>query len=176
MKKFFGKLPVMITFVALAVVFAVVYVGMLVRPVAIGMTYKGEMTVVGHKAEATIKVKSGSKVDVKFVADGEKEEYKNVRYVENDGKIYVLMEFVGEEMTDEAYKAKKEEILKNWATYETAGALWEVNAFGIEATSDIASLDLGCPGSVVFAIVGGVLELVLLAGAGLAVFYTVKKK
>ena len=42
MKKFFGKLPVMITFIVLAVIMTVAYIGLLVRPVAIGFTYKGE--------------------------------------------------------------------------------------------------------------------------------------
>ena len=43
MKKFLGKLPVMLTFVVVAVLVLGVYIGLLARPVATGMTYSYTM-------------------------------------------------------------------------------------------------------------------------------------
>lgn len=168
MKKFFGKKPVLITFIALAVIFAVVYIGMLVRPIAIGMTYKGE----AHGAEVTVKVLSSKKI--KMTIKGEtttttEEGY----YFEKDGYIV----FLGSDNDDE-YKTDKKEILDNWEVTKgliDSGARSggkDCNAFGVKVFGE----DFKCTGSVVFAIIGGVLELVLLAGAGLSVFYAVKKK
>ena len=177
MRKFFGKLPVMITFVALAVIFAVVYIGMLVRPVAIGMTYKGEMDLgFGGKMEMVVKVTSGSKVDVKVKMSGTSMELEDVRYIENDRQLLILLDVddgTPLQMTDKEYKEAKEEIIKNWDDVKKSDMMvMDINAFemGDETQS------LSCTGSVVFAIIGGVIELVLLAGAGLAVFYTIKKK
>lgn len=171
MKKFFGKLPVMITFVALAVIFAVVYIGMLVRPVAIGMTYKGEVTRYGQTAEISVKVKSGKKLEMTTEVAGEKDVEKGY-YLEKDGFIVFM-----DAQNDAEYEAEKKEILDNWDTAKAMiestglGGI-ECNAFGVKVMGE----EFSCTGSVVFAIIGGVIELVLLAGAGLAVFYTIKKK
>ena len=168
MKKFFGKLPVMITFVALAVVFAVVYVGMLVRPVAIGMTYTGEVA----GMEVSVKVKSGKKMEITMKGEGMPTVTDEDYYLEKDGYIVFL-----EAENDDQYKDEKKNILDNWETVKpllenSPEAGKDCNAFGVKVMGE----DFKCTGSVVFAIIGGVLELVLLAGAGLAVFYTVKKK
>lgn len=175
MKKFFGKLPVMITFVALAVIFAAVYIGMLVRPVAIGMTYKGEMDLgYGGKMEMVVKVTSSSKVDVKVKVSGTSMEMEDVRYIEHDRQLLILLDDGGEplQMTDKEYKDAKEEIIKNWDEVKKSDMMiMDINAFSMG--DEEQSLD--CTGSVVFAIVGGIVELILLAGAGLAVFYKVKK-
>ena len=172
MKKFFGKLPVMITFVALAVIFAAVYIGMLVRPVAIGMTYKGEVTMYGQTAEISVKVKSGKKLEMTTEVAGTTITNEGY-YLEKDGYIVFL-----DAQNDEDYKAEKKEILDNWdeckaildaGMSEMGGT--DCNAFGVKVMGE----DFKCTGSVVFAIVGGIVELILLAGAGLAVFYKVKK-
>lgn len=170
MKKFFGKLPVMITFVALAVVMAVVYIGMLVRPVAIGMTYKGEVSRYGETAEISVKVKSGKKLEMTTKVDGSTLTDEGY-YFEKEGYIVFM-----EASNNDEYKAEKEELIKNWeitkSMIKTTGMGGiDCNAFGVEVMGE----DFTCIGSIVFAIVGGIIELVLLAGAGLAIFYKVKK-
>ena len=170
MKKFFGKLPVMITFIALAVIMTVAYIGLLVRPVAIGMTYKGEVTMRGETAEISVKVKSSKKLEMITKVDGTTTTREGY-YLEKDGFI-VFMDADNET----EYKDEKKEILDNW---EEAKDMIETtkmggincNAFSVEVMGE----EFKCTGSVVFAIVGGIVELVLLAGAGLAIFYKVKK-
>ena len=172
MKKFLGKKPVMITFVALAIVMLVVYIGMLVRPVAIGFTYEGEMAIGSQKMEMAIHVTTGSKADVTVKVGGATVELEDVRYIEHKGKIYILMEDNDDPqtMSDADYKKVKKDIIKNWDSIEEA--LPEVNAF--KMGNEEMSFD--CAGSVVFAIVGGILTLAVIAGATLSVLYTVKKK
>jgi len=166
MKKFFGKKPVMITFIALAVVMLVVYIGMLVRPVAVGFTYKGEVeSYSGKKVETSIKIKNGS--EFVMTQEGEDESIKG-RYIVKGREILILPL----EMTDKDFEETKEEALKNWKDAKSSGMVFNASAFKTELDGE----DFICAGSIVFAAVGGVLELVLLAGAGLAVFYAVKKK
>jgi len=168
MKKFFGKKPVLITFIALAVIFAVVYIGMLVRPVAIGMTYKGEVS----GMEVSVKIKSGKKMEITMKGEGMPTITEEGYYLEKDGYVVFM-----NAQNDEDYKTEKKDILNNWEARKAEIKLTgeggkDCNAFGLEAMGG----DFKCTGSVVFAIIGGVLELVLLAGAGLSVFYAVKKK
>lgn len=172
MKKFFGKKPVLITFIALAVIFAVVYIGMLVRPVAIGMTYKGTITNpenITETVNVSVKFKSGKKAEMKI--EGEKET-NTIYYFEKDG--YVV--FLPTVEKDEDYKDAKEAALENWETTKTYVKLGMGGEDCTAFSAKVNGAELKCTGSVVFAIIGGVLELVLLAGAGLSVFYAVKKK
>lgn len=171
MKKFLGKKPVMITFVALAIVMLVVYIGLLVRPVAVGFTYKGEITNPmdpTQKMEVSVKFKSSKKAEMAVKGESETD---TVYYFEKDG--YVVFLPIDKE---EDYKTAKEECLKDWEATKVAV---EAGMGGTDCSAFSAKVmgaDLKCTGSVVFAIVGGVVELVLLAAAGLSVFYVVKKK
>ena len=171
MKKFFGKLPVMITFIALAVICAVGYIGMLVRPVAIGMTYKGEITNpmnATEKLEVSVKFKSGKKAEMKI--EGE-EEINTIYYFVKDG--YVV--FLPTVEKDEDYKDAKEDALKDWEATKAAVKLGMGGEDCTAFSAKVMGAELKCTGSVVFAVIGGVIELVLLAGAGLSIFYKVKK-
>jgi len=157
MKKFLGKLPVMITFVALAVIMLVAYIGLLVRPVAVGMTYKGE--VLGR--EVSIKVKNSSELVMEV--DGKKTEG---RYIVKDREIAILPF----EMTDKEFKEIKKEALKDWD--DASDLVYEVNAFTVEYADE----DFTCVGSIVFAAVGGVVLVALLTFGTLSVLYFVKGK
>lgn len=177
MKKFLGKKVTMISFVVVAVVLAVFYIGMLVRPVAIGFTYKGEIAYgLNDTMDMTVKVNSGSEVDVTLkYPDQSKDELENVRYVEHDGEIYLLMDYFTmqpEKLTDKQYKERKKEILRNWDTYEEAA--FDINAFEIEMDDDEDTLT--CVGSIVFAVIGGVVLTALGTLGALSVYYYVKDK
>ncbi len=65
MKKFLSKLPVMITFVVLAVLVLALNIGMLARPVSYGMTYKSKITENGKTVEASYKFKNSKVVETK---------------------------------------------------------------------------------------------------------------
>ncbi len=159
MKKFLRKKPVMITFIALAVVMLVVYIGMLVRPVAIGMTYKGKI----EGIEASIKVRNGSEVTVEM--DGQEMEG---RYVVKGREVYF---HVGD-MTDKEFKELKENVLENWEQGKKYGLIHDVNAF----VAEFGDENLTCAGSIVFAAVGGVVTVALVTFATLSLVYFIKKK
>lgn len=162
MKKFLGKLPVLITFVALAVVMLVAYIGLLVRPVAVGFTYKGEI----DKEVVSIKIKNGSE----FVMTGEDSDEKiEGRYVVKGREIAIIPY----KMSDKEFKDAKEEVLDNWKDYkETMNLVYEANAFKTDAFGE----EFTCTGSIVFAIVGGVVLVALLTFGTLSVLYFVKGK
>lgn len=98
MKKFLRKKPVMITFVALAIVFIAVYIGMLVRPVSYGFNYvyNTSYTMLGKKVESTTKINLLSdKVARKTVIDEKEGEDTEtiVRdyWIYRDGeKVYII--------------------------------------------------------------------------------------
>lgn len=159
MKKFLRKTPVMITFIALAVVMLVVYIGMLVRPVAIGMTYKGKI----EGVETSVKVKNGSEVVIK-VDDTEMEG----RYVVKGREVY----FQAGDMSDKEYKELKEDVLENWEEAKEYGLISDTNAFAVEFGDE----NLTCAGSIVFAAVGGVVTVALVTFATLSLVYFIKKK
>ena len=161
MKKFFGKKPVMITFVALAVVMLVVYIGMLARPVAVGFSYSEK------EDGITTTYKFGLKKVEGTMSDGKNKTTMDTYYYCQDN--IVVFDYFGVVQNDKDYKEWKKDVRENWDTYKEMGM--EINAFKM-GDKDEAT----CAGSIVFAVVGGIVELVLLAGAGLAVFYAVKKK
>lgn len=171
MKKFLGKKPVMITFLALAVVMLVVYIGMLVRPVAIGMTYKGEVTMYGQKAEISVKVTSGKKLEMTTKVDGDSMTEKGY-YFEKDGYIVFM-----DADNDEEYKAEKKELLNNWEDTKamikaTGMGGIDCNAFGVEVMGE----DFTCVGSIVFAVVGGIVTAAVITFATLSTIVVLKKK
>ena len=155
MKKFLGKLPVMITFVTLAVVMAVAYIAMLVRPVAVGFTYTGKV----QDVEVSVKIKNSS--EMIMTIDGEETEG---RYIVKDREIAILPY----KMTDKKFEELKEEALENWE--EGADFVEEVSAFKVNYLGE----DFTCVGSIVFAAVGGVVLVALLTFGTLSVLYYVK--
>ena len=191
MKKFFGKLPVMITFVALAVVMAAAYIGLLVRPAAIGFAYKGEADFfeTGKKQEVSMTFKN-NKV-ARTTIQGEEDKvvvdvwvYRDGNYVIQGGikeiieaddatKAFLELGKMSEDDYKEMVKLIEEMKKEEPKAYEEAlKDEIKINAFKMTIDKD----EFTCTGSIVFAIVGGIVELVLLAGAGLSVFYFIKKK
>lgn len=167
MKKFLGKKPVWITFLAVAVVLLVVYIGMLVRPVAIGFTYKGKVDLgLGDKTEVSIKVKNGSEVVLNSEMTGE----MKVRYVVKGREIAVLS-MMGE-ISDEEFKEVKKEVLDDWDTAKAMGIVYDTNAFNVNMDGE----NLVCAGSIIFAVVGGIVTAAVITFATLSTIVVVKKK
>ena len=119
--------------------------------------------------EFEIKFKSSKKMEVTVSSGGVTETHDSY-YFEKDGYVIILSA-----ANEENYEEVKESAMKDWETtkamVEYGFGLKNCNAFSVE----YFGVEFKCSGSVIFAIVGGIVELILLAGAGLAVFYKVKK-
>ena len=158
MKKFLSKKPVMITFIVLAVLFLAVYIGLLVRPISVGMSYT-------HKTDdgkVTLQIKSSKKLIQK---DGDNE--IGYWYTVIDGKMYPIG--LTSIMTEEAYNSavktlKENEMLRNSTT--------KVNTFVIIDGED----SFVCAGAIVFAVIGGLAELGLISFAVLSIANQKKRK
>ena len=178
MKKFLSKLPVMITFVALSVVLLGVYIYMLARPVSYGMAYKySKKTDADNYYTTSIVVQNNKKakltatgkelgIDMKetmtywIVTKGDK--FAVVGVLETDIPLVPTMT---EEEYNEVIKLIPDEF---WNT----DAATKCNAFKFTADGDTYT----CTGAIVFAIVGGIIELALISFATLSVIFFIKKK
>lgn len=151
MKKFLSKKPVMITFIVLAVLFLAIYIGLLVRPVSVGMSYSGKE---GNKTYE-YQIKSSKKYVERITADsGSIESEIEYWYAVIDGKWYNIgaTAVLSEENYNSAVKTLKgNELLRN------SNKL--VNTFKIEQ----GDVSLTCNGAIAFAVVGGMVELGLIA-------------
>ncbi len=219
MKKFLGKLPVMLTFVIVAVLVLGVYIGLLARPVATGMTYSytmdkdevskseemasitgGQDLKIFKKFDITISVKFKSskvlaqKISVDYTYEKDvKDETKKafdegfkalektllteteISYYRDGNKIYVLGDDVLESKEyDEAVKMLKES--EDWQKMNS----FTVNAFALKTAEEgfVTTKSLTCTGTIVLAVVLGVVEVALIAFSALSVaaFVGSKKK
>lgn len=165
MNKFLKKKPVVITLCVLAVLMLAFYIGMLVRPVAVGMSYKGKTNLGLTKVDTTIKINNGKKLTK--ITKNTKVEYS---YFVKGREIVVFLGHDGE-MSKKEYNETKDKVLKNWDYYEALGWVNSTNAFKMESGSD----EFTSNGSIVFAIVGGIITVTLVVFAGLAVAASCKK-
>ena len=214
MKKFLGKLPVMLTFVIVAVLVLGVYIGLLARPVATGMTYSYSMDADEYakleesfdvkvfksfKTTQTMKFKNSKVIesktsfDYKFAKDVDEQTQKTITamfdeaskdvntsyYFRVGNKIYTLMgDLKDDKAYDEAVKAFKS--VEGWEKLNT----FTVNAFTLKLpeAEELKELDLNttytCTGTIVLAVVLGVVEVALIAFSALSVvaFVGSKKK
>jgi len=182
MKKFLKKKPVMITFIALAVVMLIVYIGMLVRPVAIGFTYRGQSSnsigsytyiydiedKIGGKTIKSVTTKTSILGNSETVTTTESERY----YFTYKG--FIVVDNIGAVENDDEFKDWKNDIKENWDTYKDGTlsvGVAKTNAFKIGEGDDSSS----CVGSIVFAVVGGILLVAVVALAGTSVVLSLKK-
>ena len=70
MKKLLSKKWIMITSIAVAAAVLVFYIGMLVRPISLGMSYKYSETIEGETLAMDISFKNSKKVDMKVTMEG----------------------------------------------------------------------------------------------------------
>ena len=198
MKKFLGKLPVMITLVSLAVVMLVAYIVMLVRPVAYGFTYKGkeDLYETGKKQEVTMKFNNDEfarttikgeeddvVVDAWIYRDGEyvvtvNGLFKKVVKADAETKAFLEKLVVSEDVYDEMVKAFKEAKKEHPEEYkeELKESAYKVNAFKMTIGEGKDAVTYTCTGSIVFAAVGGVVLVALLTFGAFSVVYFIKGK
>ena len=192
MKNFLKKMPVMIVFVALAVIGLLVYIPMLARPVSYGMTYVYKTTVTEENAESMgetvgteislkIKIKSDEKAIMTTVTNGETEEIE-VWIIRNGNQFILIPVTMTEEEyheTVDALKADEEEWNALWDESTGENALFSINAFKITPAAYLVTSGMGeliCNDAIIFAVLWGVLEVALIVFASLSVVFFIKGK
>ena len=167
MKKILGKKSVFISFVVAVVLFTTLYIYMLARPVAYGFSYEGISSVVKKEIECTFISPNIARLEI---GDDEVELY----YYQEDGKLSFIAP------TDSISKKEYKERIDDdkFEDYlETADT--KVNAFNAVINPRIAGVDtinVRCEDTIVFAVVGGIVELALLTFTGLSTLCFLKKK
>lgn len=197
MKKFLGKLPVMITLVSLAVVMLVAYIVMLVRPVAYGFAYTGKDDFFGTGKDQEISITFKNDEVARTSIKGEKDEivvdawvYRDGKYVletdffkkivkaDDASKAYLSSFVITEEKYDDLVKStkefKKEDPKAYEAKLEEIG--YKANAFKLVVGEGKDAVTYTCTGSIVFAAVGGVVLVALLTFGTFSVVYFIKGK
>ena len=180
MKKFFSKLPVLITFAVVTVLMLALTIGLSVRPISYGMTYNGTMTMV--EGTTTTKVDSSFKFKNKneavmvasFAGVETQEEYW---YYRNGHKIFMVQKEITQEEFDamiEEAKANKEQWDELWKSEQVIN----VNAFTVSGGSEAEGLTYKATagGAVALTVVLSIITLVGVAGTTLSVLYFVKNK
>ena len=191
-KNFLKKMPVMIVFVALAVIGLLVYIPMLARPVSYGMTYVYNTTATEENAESMgetvgteislkIKIKSDEKAIMTTVTNGETEEIE-VWIIRNGNQFILIPVTMTEEEyheTVDALKADEEEWNALWDESTGENALFSINAFKITPAAYLVTSGMGeliCNDAIIFAVLWGVLEVALIVFASLSVVFFIKGK
>lgn len=192
MKNFLKKMPVMIVFVALAVIGLLVYIPMLARPVSYGMTYvyshtvtEEESTSMGEAAGTEISMKiqilSDEKANLTNITNGESEEIEV--WILRNGNQFILIPVT---MTEEEYHQQVEELKADeeawnalWNDTEGQNVMFKINAFKITPADYLLESGFGemiCNDAIIFTVLWGVLEVALIVFASLSVVFFVKGK
>lgn len=168
MKKILASKVTAIVLLAVTVISMVFYVYMLARPVSYGMSYHNETAYEGGTFEG----------EMKFHLDGTMvnsntnfaEEMKS-RYYYKSGYVFFTMA-----ITDEAYEKEVEEINNNFEeAIKKPFYADKINAFKLVCTEeDGVETVYTCVPAIVFAVVGGIVEIVLI-GLVCAAFLLRKK-
>lgn len=164
MKKFLGKKAVMWSFLGAAVAFLVLYVCLLVRPVTTITPYKGEY--MGQ--EATYTFKGGNKLKVE-AESGMKAEF---------WVAYDVYSYIQGPTTDAVEKDEFFDMLEDYKEADKEAykeELVDVNAFRIKMEVGNDTVILRNTGTIVFAVVGGIVEAGLAAFAVLSILANKKK-
>lgn len=157
MKKVLTCTKTLIALLIVAIVFAGMYAYMLARPISYGMGYHNKTTYEGGIFEGTMKFYSDNTManrNTNF------EEDLKSRYYYKDGYVFFTLA-----ETDEEYEKEVATINEDFdQAVNTPFYADEINAFRlIAAESDGYSTVYTCAPAILLAIIGGVLELALIA-------------
>ena len=168
MKKFLGKKAVMWSFLGAAIAFLVLYVCLLVRPVTTITPYKCEY----KGQEMVYTFKGGNKLEI--TVDGEDSGEVWVSY---DVYSFFMAGVSTEDMSRKEF-LKEVDKYKEESPKAYEASLTDINAFRIKFENSITGETVVAKnvGAIVFAVVGGVVELGLAAFAVLSVLANKKKK
>ena len=170
MKKFLACMKTVVILFAVTILSLGVYVYMLARPVSFGMSYHNRTVYEEEVFEGNMKFSSDSTMLTKNTSFNEGVE--SYYYYKNGYIFFTMAE------TEEEYQAEVEKIN---ADFE--GALNQpfyaskINAFKLVSTGpDGYTMVYECTSALVFAVVGGVVELALLGGSIVSLMLYIKTK
>lgn len=160
MKKILSNIKTVIGLLAVTTILLGFYIYMIARPVSYGMEYHTEYEYAGVPFEGTFIFNAdGSMVNLNTNFDEE----LISRYYYKDGYVFFTMA-----ETDAEYEKEVEWINSNFEKainpVETPFYAGKINAFGLTSEGpDGFKVDYDCSNAVVFAVVGGVVEAMLIA-------------
>ena len=156
MKKILSNIKTVIGLLAVTTILLGFYIYMIARPISYGMEYHTEYEYAGVLFEGTLifnadgsMVNSNSNFDEKLIS----------RYYYKDGYIFFTMA-----ETDELYEKEVEWINSNFEeAVNSPFYASKINAFRLASEGpDGFKVNYDCAGAVVFAVVAGVIELMLI--------------
>ncbi len=167
MKNISSKTKIAVVILFITVILLVGYVYMIARPISYGMAYHNSVVYEGETFEGTIRYyPDGTLSNKNSNFDEEMTEY----YYYKDGYVFTLMA-----ETDEEYEAEVAYINENFDD-AVASPFYatRINAFKQVAEGlDEYVTTYTCTGAITFAVVGGIVNLALIA---LTVFFFLFKK
>ncbi len=172
MKKFLKKKTVLITFLTMAVIFLVIYTSLLVRPGTTFTPYKGENTKLNTEYEVVFK--GGKKADIKTVT--------TVGSLTNKTEQEVWVHFDSYEVYINSLQTPKTINKEDFIDFvddleDDLPKIYEVSLNKINVFKmEYAGVELVNTGAIIFAIVGGVVELILIGFAAMSVVASTSKK
>ena len=157
MKKFLSKTKTAIILLIVTILLTGSYVYLLTCPIAYGMKYRTETVYEGQVFEGVLKYSSDGKMTVKNTSFDEEMTFY---YYYKDGYVFTLVA-----TTDEEYEAAVAEINADFAgALDTPFYASKINAFKLVAEGEDGYVTTyTCMGAIVFAIVGGIDRLLLIA-------------
>ncbi len=203
MKNFMKKLPVMITFVALAVVWLVVYIGLQVRPIAYGNAYKHTETKDKVTTETYYTLNTDNTASIRTIETDFSSSYESeytVWYIK-EGK-YVVIGYIAEETKTDRMQFKtfeefekfvednkildKDAIEENYKksggymfTITSTAFTAQICQYGYDYELDDYKQSVRNTknyGTIAFSVVGGIVVLALIAGAVVSVLFYIKDR
>lgn len=169
MKKFLKKKSVMVTFLTLAVIFLIIYTSLLVRPGTTLLPYKGEYETMGVKTKIEVVFKGGKKADIiktTLPLGSQTTEH----WVHFDG-YNVFIGMSTKSMDKDDFCDFVEDLEEDYPKIYKE-SLTNVNVFKME----YMGIELVNSGAIVFAVVGGAVEIVLIAFAAMSIMASKSKK
>ena len=164
MKKILSCTQVLIAlFIATAISLGV-YAYMLLRPISLGMAYNNETEYDGVTFEGTIKFRANKTMVTTNTNPNYEEDFETVnvesRYYYKNGYVFFTMA-----QTDEEYEEEVAAIKDDFdGAINTPFYADEISAFKLTISEgDDYSVVYTCTAAIVFAIVGGIVELALVA-------------
>ena len=192
-EKFLKKMPVMIVFVALAVIGLLVYIPMLARPVSYGMTYVERYTATAEDAaiygieegtEMTARMRFDDDKSVKMLIKTDGLEIEMEMWIYRNGNKFTTVgmksaagQVTADCMTEDEYNTQVEEIealkdTEEWDSMWNSDYTVSINAFRTGEEGDY----MLCEDAIIFTVLWGVLEVALIVFASLSVVFFVKGK
>ena len=169
MKIFLSNKKTVITLLVATILLLCFYAYMLARPISYGMAYHNETEYEGGAFEGTMKFYS-DKTMVNTNTNFEEE--LTSRYYYKDGYLFFTMA-----QTDEEYESEVAQINEDFdAAVRQPFYAGKINAFRIVLENEGYSLVYTCQPAIVFAVVGGLVELALFGVALRGLLFTKKSE